>query len=133
MDMSSAGELSSQPARWSTRPALLLAGGVVLVVAFVWRQLMAPQSLAAVQLSPVLKWALAAGTASVAVVWAVGPPRVRAVAALVVGVCGSAVTVVGVILDPYTATAAGYAVTLGTLSILLAGVLETECRFDWGR
>jgi len=131
--MPPSGELSSQPARWSTRPALLLAAGVVLVVVFVWRQLMTAQTLATVQLSPLLKWALAVGTASLALVWAVGPPRVRAVAALVVGVCGSAVAVVGIVLDPSSATGAGYAVTLGTLSILLAGVLETECRFDWDR
>ncbi|WP_436908522.1 hypothetical protein [Halosimplex marinum] len=130
--MSSAEELRSQPERWSTRPALLLALGVVLVVAFARAQLLNPR-LGSVGLRPVLKWTLAASAACLALVWAVAPLRVRAAAALAVGLCGSAVTVVGVVLDPYTATAAGYAVTLGTLAILLAGVLETARRFDWNR
>ncbi|ELZ29259.1 hypothetical protein C475_03544 [Halosimplex carlsbadense 2-9-1] len=130
--MSTADELWSQAERWATRSALLLALGVVLVVAFARAQLL-DAGFASVGLRPALKWALTAGVASVALVWAVAAPRLRAVAALVVGVCGSAVTLVGVVFDPYSATAAGYAVTLGTLSILLAGVLETERRFDWNR
>jgi len=86
-----------------------------------------------VQFSPVFKWALAVGATCLALVWAVAPSRLRAVAALVVGVCGSVVTVGGIVIDPYAATAAGYAVTLGTLSILLAGAIQTARRFDWNR
>ncbi|QLH76109.1 hypothetical protein HZS55_01775 [Halosimplex rubrum] len=130
--MPPAEELWSQHERWSTRPALLLALGVVLAVAFARAQWIDPR-LAHVGVRPVLKWALAVGAACLALVWAVAPPRVRAAAALVGGICGSAVTVVGVVFDPYTATTAGYAVSVGTLSILSAGVLETVRRFDWDR